>query len=922
MRIKGCECGQYLLLVLKDEDKGVRVRAISALGSAFPYVTNKEEASKYLMALTEDKNKEVRGRAISALSSAFPYVTNKEEASKDLMALTKNKDESVRVRAISALGSAFPYVTNKEEASKYLMALTKNKDKEVRVRAISALGSAFPYVTNKEEASKYLMALTKNKDESVRGRTATALGSVFPYVTDKEKTQDTLFKLTDDGKRNVRISANHSLGRVSIYKATLTDSENGFREELKKALKFFEKASLEATDYNPASFCLPFYRSFHAITSGKKGLEADVEKYLVEAKNAVEGSESKEKLLEAVKNLSDALKEANRKEDMDFSEIKLDLNTCRRYCERTAELLDVTFESAPIATELLGKGVPIISEKISKKLEIQEKANAILEKTKGTPLESLGFELHEEANKLSQLTGLAFETGFDRLIKTVYKICKFLPETENKKCNRICDTVNLFANEKQDDLAETMESFIDIDIPKIKLIQISERKKDVIRIANVQINFELLTDTFPPIIKDEEKIKVQIFNALEKASHEGAEIVCLPELCVNENWLPEVKKKFDSMLIIPGTCYDKEKHNLCKLIMNHAGDIPFQLKYNPSDYESSRIMGSRMKQGEKLINIYETQFGKIAILICRDFGNFISFLRGIVDIVFVPSYNEANDRFQKDADNHVTNSPSYVILSNTAHFGGTSIFGQLDFKHFSHLEEGGCKKEGDKTYKLCEIEKGTEGMIIADLNLIHKTIQKPTPINPNEEILSVEYINKIELTEQRLHNPLNETSKQLSYDQINSELVEQNRKYVELKLGKISPEALEQIKIAYQRLSEGNPEAWSQALLSCRRILKSVADKLYPPQVQPAIGPDGTKRNLTEDKYISRLWQFVADNTKGSTVGHLLKARIQDLGNRIDYIHKLASKGVHAEVSEFEARQCVMQTHLLLGELLHLEDQE
>ena len=112
---------------------------------------------------------------------------------------------------------------------------------------------------------------------------------------------------------------------------------------------------------------------------------------------------------------------------------------------------------------------------------------------------------------------------------------------------------------------------------------------------------------------------------------------------------------------------------------------------------------------------------------------------------YVPAYNSANARFHKDADSHITNSPSYVIISNTALYGGTSIFGQLDFKHFNALKRGGCKKKDDSSYKLCEMEKDKEGLIIADFNLIHKSPQRQNPINPEEEIISVENIQKIYL---------------------------------------------------------------------------------------------------------------------------------------------------------------------------------
>jgi hypothetical protein len=46
----------------------------------------------------------------------------------------------------------------------------------------------------------------------------------------------------------------------------------------------------------------------------------------------VEGSEIKEKLLEAVENLGNALTEVHKARD--FNDLKSDLNAYRRYCDR------------------------------------------------------------------------------------------------------------------------------------------------------------------------------------------------------------------------------------------------------------------------------------------------------------------------------------------------------------------------------------------------------------------------------------------------------------------------------------------------------------------------------------------------------------------------------------------------------------
>ena len=74
----------------------------------------------------------------------------------------------------------------------------------------------------------------------------------------------------------MRVSATHSLGRASVFRATGAESEEDFRKEMKNALEFFERSSKEATYSNPSGFCLPFYRSFYAITFGKAVAEDEV----------------------------------------------------------------------------------------------------------------------------------------------------------------------------------------------------------------------------------------------------------------------------------------------------------------------------------------------------------------------------------------------------------------------------------------------------------------------------------------------------------------------------------------------------------------------------------------------------------------------------------------------------------------------
>jgi HEAT repeat protein/predicted amidohydrolase len=644
----------------------------------------------------------------------------------------------------------FAILNDKEQAWDDLHRLTQDKKASVRRSAAHALGTCYPQIPEeyKEHAWDDLIGLTQDKDDDVRMGAADSLGVCYSHIPEEYKKQawDDLHRLMQDKDKNVRVAANHSLGRVSIYRASHAEGDESIRNELETALRFFEKSSDESTYFNPAKFCLPFYRLFHAITFKKEEAEAEVKQYLAEAKSAVEGSKIKEKLLEAVENLGNALKEAQKARDL--NDVKCNLNTYRPYCEHAADMLDETEDKAPGAARLVRKGLPIIDEKIKGIIrEIQEMAKVLCKKTKDTSLEPLGIATNEKAKQLSELDYLPTELTLNNLISISKDFCDFIPlEKRGEVSSELQKTENMDLREKGQSIGNILKYINDnMDIPRIRNIPIGRQKEEIVKIAAVQLNFKLSTDTFPPELYDKDMVKSKVINAIIKARDNGVNILCLPELCICEDWLPEIKNECGYMILIPGSFYDKEDHNLCKIICCSEMEVPPQLKFYPSAFEDSRIAGTRMVRGNKLIYIYETELGCFSVLICRDFGNFIPYLRGKADMVFVPSYNSANERFHKDADNHVTNNPSYVIISNTALYGGTSIFRQLNKGYFPVLIQKKYKKKDDSSYKLCEIEAEKEGMIIAEFDLVYKSPQLQTTINSDEEIITVRNIQVIEL---------------------------------------------------------------------------------------------------------------------------------------------------------------------------------
>ncbi len=127
----------------------------------------------------------------------------------------------------------------------------------------------------------------------------------------------------------------------------------------------------------------------------------------------------------------------------------------------------------------------------------------------------------------------------------------------------------------------------------------------------------------------------------------------------------------------------------------------------------------------------------------------------------------------------------------------------------------------------------------------------------------------------------------------------------------ICPETIEKFMAAYERLASGRTEDWSHALTSCRRIIKAVADVIYPPKDGKVAG-----RKVGDQQYINRIWAFLDENMASSSNKNLAKAHINYLGSFIEELNNKTSKGVHSDVSHEEAIRTVLYTYLTLGDIL------
>ena len=444
-----------------DEDKTVRWGAAVALGNVFSHIPDKKLAWKYLHKLSKDNESYVRRGSAKSIGVAYSFIVDKRQAWVDLIRLTQDKETSVREEAVESLSTAYAFTLDKRQAWEDIINLTLDKNIDVRWSIAKSLGVAYPYNLEKKQAWEDLLKLIKNKDDAVRWGVAESLGVSYSFTLDKKHAWEDLTKLSLDKDLEVHSPVYYSMGRASITRAINAESEEKFRDELGRVLECFEKSSNELNYFNPSRFCLPFYKSFFSITFSEQESETDVQKYLIEAKIASEGSKNKEKLLEAVENLANALKEVQKARNLE--EIKRDLNVYKKYCDQAEEILATTKVNAPAATRLIKRGLPIIDERINQIIvEMQGNAKALCKQTKDTQFEELGGEINQIGKNLLQVRNpLGLEKSIQNIHIVLSTICAKLPEEEMGEACKLLKKVS-----KESDI-ETKINLINIILAKI-----------------------------------------------------------------------------------------------------------------------------------------------------------------------------------------------------------------------------------------------------------------------------------------------------------------------------------------------------------------------------------------------------------------------------------------------------------------------
>lgn len=526
-----------LIKLTDSKDSIVRDRITSTIGSIFYSIPNqlRNETFEAIHKLIEDDDPFVRFSASYALAVSFEYLPDelKVQAWNDLCVLVDDPISHNRWCASDALSFSFQSVPDeyKLQAWAIVQELLNDNDENIRQGASSYISYIFKAAPeeSKYEVWKEMCQLRQDENSEIVTNAAYELSHVFPFIPDdlKSKTETYLHELSKNINSNVRVSADHSIGKICIYKASKSENENDLKYFLGEAIRYFEIAANEDTIYNPAKFCHLFYRSFDAVIFRKTVSKKDIDVYIEGAKNEIKGSENRQKLLEAVEQLAEALDTAQSAKKVGIERQEL-LNRCSEICNYADRLMDDSKDKAQFFYTIYKKSRPFFDEHIKEIIryisEAKEKSKEACREIKDTAAQQAICEINREVQDLT----IGSQEYMKKQVQALYRNLKSsVPNRDEYRL--VHQEIDLILNE--DDLVNQYSS-LNMLLPKIIQINVVEATtsvSDEIRLLRETVN--KLTESVDDLQNPQEWIDIILQNLSE----------------IKDD-IPEMKKNIDDVL--------------------------------------------------------------------------------------------------------------------------------------------------------------------------------------------------------------------------------------------------------------------------------------------------------------------------------------------------------------------------------------
>ncbi len=161
-----------------------------------------------------------------------------------------------------------------------------------------------------------------------------------------------------------------------------------------------------------------------------------------------------------------------------------------------------------------------------------------------------------------------------------------------------------------------------------------------------------------------------------------------------------------------------------------------------------------------------------------------------------------------------------------------------------------------------------------------------------------------------IHSYASQTYYEKLFSNLSETIFERYKTKIDSLLASRAGDTLQKISAVSERLSSGDSEGISQGMSTCRRLIDNFADSLsLPEQAQIMIGEE--ELDVSKGRTKNRIRAYV--HRKTDSDGQKAKLR-QNFNN----LYERVCKGIHGEISSNEARALLLNTYLLLGEIIEL----
>ncbi len=183
-------------------------------------------------------------------------------------------------------------------------------------------------------------------------------------------------------------------------------------------------------------------------------------------------------------------------------------------------------------------------------------------------------------------------------------------------------------------------------------------------------------------------VRSRVKDMIEKAHNEGVNVLLFPELTIDLNYgelleaIADFAKLYE-MYIIPGSYHDQESKRNVSMVFGPEGILWEQEKHIPAIINVGK--GKHFKEGievERLPRksiVCNTEYGRIAIAICRDFLDMdlrveLKNFEPPIDIILNPAFTPVTADFKAAHFDARRSIYAYCFFANVAEFGESLIF--------------------------------------------------------------------------------------------------------------------------------------------------------------------------------------------------------------------------------------------------------